>query len=212
YADSSLELNSVLLDYNLHTPVSTRRSFSIANPEVIFNNIPYSQQFSGLSVPADLFESYDDDDLRKEFFFQPGTNVFRGGYSGAPTLFTGIATDELLLIRAECRARAGLINEALNDLNTLLQNRYKTGEFTPLTAATAEEALALILTERRKELLFRGTRWTDLRRLNQEPGHEVTLTRVVDGITYTLAPNSPLYVFPIPENEIKLTNIPQNIR
>jgi hypothetical protein len=68
------------------------------------------------------------------------------------------------------------------------------------------------LLERRKELCFRGLRWQDLRRLNKEPEYAKTLTRKIDGITYTLPPNDPKYVFPIPPNVIALSGMQQNPR
>ena len=107
-------------------------------------------------------------------------------------------------------ARAGNMNSAMADLNTLLQNRWKAGTFIPLLALNASDALNQILMERRKELLFR-IRWIDLKRLNKG-GANITLTRILNGQTYTLAPNSPLYVFPIPPDEIQLSGIQQNIR
>jgi len=67
-----------------------------------------------------------------------------------------------------------------------------------------------ILTERRKELLMRGLRWTDLRRLNKETAFATTLSRIVNGTTYTLPPNDPGYVFRIPLSVINFTGIEQN--
>ena len=123
----------------------------------------------------------------------------------------GIATDEVYLTRAECYARAGKVSEAMNDLNTLMIKRWKAGTFIPFTATSTSEALSIILEERRKETLFRGLRWLDLRRLNSE-GANITLTRNVDNQTYKLEPNSPRYALPLPPDVISLTGIPQNER
>jgi hypothetical protein len=100
---------------------------------------------------------------------------------------------------------------ALSDLNTLLVKRWTNGNFTPFTASSALEAQDTILEERRKELAFRGLRWTDLRRLNKE-GANITLTRLLFGQTYHLSPNSPYYVLPIPPDVIALSGIQQNQR
>jgi hypothetical protein len=146
-------------------------------------------------------------------FFSASSPIgFIGSYSGSLLYFDGLATDELYLIRAECNARSGKTTEAMNDLNDLLITRYATGHFTPLTASNAGNALDQILTERRKELVLRGLRWSDLRRLNKDPHYAVTLTRTLNGQTYSLPPNDNKYVFPIPDDEIKISGIPQNPR
>jgi AAA+ ATPase superfamily predicted ATPase len=99
----------------------------------------------------------------------------------------------------------------LTDLNHLLVRRWKTGTFVPFTAATAEEALDLILLERRKELVFRGVRWMDLKRLNKE-GRNIELVRNLDGQIYRLAPNDLRYAMAIPKDIIQMTGIAQNPR
>ncbi|WP_454802848.1 RagB/SusD family nutrient uptake outer membrane protein [Mucilaginibacter phyllosphaerae] len=222
YADSCLQLHSQLLDYNTLNPALSR-PFPRPLPhgttdEVIFYSLAqyYSFMTTSLAVTVDpaLYDAYEDSDLRKSLFFAnlPPGKRFRGNYAGIISQFSGIATDEVLLIRSECRARAGNLSSALNDLNTLLVKRYKSGTYVPRTAATANEALRLILQERRKELTGRGTRWSDLRRLNQEPAHAVTLSREVLGTIYHLEPNSKRYTLPIPADELKLNELPRNER
>jgi len=163
-----------------------------------------------------LYNSYHPDDLRKPVFFMDyaGFNVFKGCYSDAPWYpFNGLATDEVLLTRAECRARKGDASGAMADLNMLLQKRWRnTVTYTSLTATDAEDALRKILTERRKELCFRGIRWTDLRRLNKDPRFAITLKRVVGSHEYTLPPDDKRYVYPIPNDEIVFSGVEQNPR
>jgi hypothetical protein len=100
----------------------------------------------------------------------------------------------------------------MNNLNALLVKRWKTGTFIPLTASNTDDALNKILLERRKELCFRGIRWSDLKRLNKDLKYSKTLVRVLNGQTYTLLPNDPKYVLPIPDNEIRVSGIEQNLR
>lgn len=98
-------------------------------------------------------------------------------------------------------------------LNQLLLKRWRTGSFVPLTAANADAALLLILTERKKELAFSGSLiWYDLRRLNKDPRFAKTLKRTVNGVVYELPPNDNRYTFAIPDTEILLTGIQQNKR
>jgi hypothetical protein len=114
-------------------------------------------------------------------------------------------------MRAESFARVGDKDAALLNLNTLLEKRWKSGTFTPVSAASDEEALAIILAERRKELVMRGLRFMDLKRLNKE-GANITLTRVVEGQVYTLPPNDLRYALAIPEQVIEVSGLTQNPR
>src|SRR5690606_39919502 len=99
-----------------------------------------------------------------------GSYGFKGGYTGASNnaFFVGLTTSELLLIQAECYARANHIDLALEALNRLLEHRYERETFVPYSAIDQEDCIKLVLAERRKELLFRGVRWSDLKRLNKE--------------------------------------------
>jgi hypothetical protein len=119
----------------------------------------------------------------------------------------------MYLIRSECNARLGNVQTAINDLNSLLINRYKKGSYVPYTTAlSGGQLLTVILNERIKELYYRGLRWTDLRRLNLDDRFKVTLNRSVNGNNYSLPPNDPRYAYPIPDQEIQLSGIQQNQR
>lgn len=220
YSDSALSYHNILIDYNT---ISTTASFPfvLLNQETIYQSNLYTSSeillnlrlAGGYFADSTLYKSYTSNDLRKSIFYSASTNV-KGSYAERPR-FSGLATDEVYLIRAECNARAGNAAEAMKDLNDLLKTRWKklNGQttFIDYTAINANDALQKILTERRKELVFRGLRWADLRRLNKE-GANITLTRIVDGTTYTLPPNDPRYVAPIPNDVIAFSGIEQNPR
>lgn len=224
YADSCLKSYSTLVHYK-NVNASLNVPFNRDNAEVLYqsyllNYLPFLSASNTL-VSNDILSSYKDGDLRKSVFFRAnsaGRLYFKGSYTAGPSyMFSGIATDEIYLNRAECRARRGAINDAMADLNLLMVNRWTVDaaggtKYVNQTAATKEEAIRLILNERLKELLFRGTRWLDLRRLNQENGYETTLQRTVNNVVYTLVPNSPRYVFPIPDKEISISGLEQNER
>lgn len=216
YSDSCLTLKNDLLDYNT-LDVSQLMQFTYDNPEIIFNlGIgsfgPISAAVTDTRVDTTLYSSYGKNDLRKEAFFYPFDPgyIFKGSYSGDFSYnFTGIAVDEIYLMRAECLARAGKVKEAMNDLNTLLLKRWVSGTYEAISASTKEEALKIILAERRKELLYRGLRWMDLKRFNLE-GRNITLTRKVDGKIYELKPNDPFYALPIPSYVVENFGYKQN--
>src|SRR5690606_71495 len=120
-----------------------------------------------------------------------GSSGFQGSYDGnyaSYISFDGITTDEMYLIRAEAYARTNKIAESLTDLNTLLLKRYATGTFPGYESMDQTALISLIKDERRKELVYRGLRWSDLRRYNLE-NDNITLTRVIGGVAYTLPPN-----------------------
>ncbi|MEN5197038.1 RagB/SusD family nutrient uptake outer membrane protein [Sphingobacterium faecium] len=212
-ADASLNRYNTLIDYkdldnDSYVPLEAY------NAEVLYSysgggNVPFG---NGTIAPT-VYQMYVAGDLRKDVFFGPDITqsyVFTGAYQPY-TIFAGLATDEVYLIRAECRARAGNAALAMADLNLLRSKRWD-NNYTPLVAATAQEALDLIIAERRKELVYRGLRWFDLRRLNKDPRYAVTLTRTIDGQTYTLPPNDLRYALPIPREVLEREDMPQNRR
>jgi len=219
YADNALQISSILMDYNtLSTTANT--PFAFDNPEVIYQNyvvdcepLIYLGVSAGYSIDTLLYKSYNVNDLRKYLYFKDNQGYINKKklYSGTIKASNGIATDEMLITRAECYVRNGNLDAALKDLNDLLVTRWKLGTYIPYETFDGNEALNKILLERRKELVLRGLRWNDIRRLNKE-GYNITLTRVLDGETYTLPSNDPRYALPIPPDVISVSGFPQNNR
>lgn len=220
YADSCLKYYGKLMNYNALT-LSLSYPISYLNSEVLYNSklltshgILLGVLTRNCMVDSSLYASYDNNDLRKNVFFRTyslSQASFRASYAGGPLPFSGLATDEVYLIRAECKARTGDIQGALQGINTLLMNRFKVGTFQPYSAASSQEAIQLVLDERKKELVFRGLRWTDLRRLNKE-GAGILLSRKVNDKLYQLPPNDLRYTLPIPDDAIIGSKIVQNPR
>lgn len=212
-ADSSLKYHSFIQDYNLISNMTGSRPLNLQSKEIHVRAImvkPSSNPSIG-RISQSLYSQYDQIDLRKTLFFrkeQDGKVTFRGHYMN--NLFTGTTTAEVLLILAEAKARLGDTNGALNALNALEIKRYKKNEFIPFTASNESEALKIILKERRKELLTRGLRWHDLKRLNREPKFAQTLVRKIGDETYSLSPNDSKYVLPIPQFVISFNKVQQN--
>ncbi len=220
-SDMALDEYDLLLDYN-DIIVSGQYSFANdrgqSNPEVIFHcyfgAIPLLTQAT-MNVSGDLLSLYEQTDLRRFIFFNTrpnGSIAFRGSFTGSVAYFTGLTTSELLLIRAECLTRMDRLQEALEALNRLLRHRYTKGQFIPLESTEKNEILDWIVKERRKELVFRGVRWEDLRRLNKDAKLATAIQRSLGDKVYVLEPNSLRYVWPIPSIVVDLTNMPQNER
>lgn len=220
YADSCLTQRPALIDYNTLSTTATRpfpRAIPNGNDEVIYYAAQVSFSFASNAatlVDSGLYRSYAANDLRRILFFKSSgvSGTFKGNYGGIIALFSGLTTDEMYLTKAECAARQQNASGAMETLNNLLVRRWKKGTFMPLTANDAGTALAIVLTERRKELVGRNIRWSDLKRLNQEERFAQTLVRRVNGAGYMLLPGSRRYAFPLPLAEIQLGNAVQNER
>lgn len=208
YADSTLSLGATLLEYHSLNAASNF-PFTRFNSETIFYQ---TMGFSSFFVDHDLYQSFEADDHRRSLFFRSAGDqvVFKGSYANSANFFAGLAVDEMYLIRAECETRLKRFANARQDLYTLLRTRY---DGTVPVPVADNLLLDYILDERRKQLMFRGLRWLDLRRLNKDPNQEIFLRRVLDAEVYELAPNDSRYVFPIPQ-DVLLANpsMEQNVR
>ncbi|WET68775.1 RagB/SusD family nutrient uptake outer membrane protein [Sphingobacterium sp.] len=222
YADSTLLLHNNLVDYNT-VSLSSQTPFTYVMDEVIYfstqvNNYAGTTGYlnrTAVGVDTQLYGMYKPNDLRKEIYFMKNSlgnyNVKRGYLGGGSYPFTGLATDEIYLIKAECLVRSGNTTSAIDVMNDLLIKRYTKGKYNLIEPMDSKSMLTLILDERRKELVWRGLRWMDLKRLNKEGGG-IELQRQVSAQNYTLPANSKRYTFPIPDDEIAFSHIMQNER
>lgn len=220
-ADNSLKIYNTLIDYN-SLNAADHRPFVKNNAEVLFNAVA-SGGLPLLSVvykiDPGLYASYNNNDLRKSAFFNDNGNEtfgFKGHYNdrlNEGEFFNGLTTDEMYLTRAECYARTGNTTSAMIDLNTLMKNRWSNQVTYPtFTAGNADDALSQILSERRKELILRGIRWSDLRRLNMDSRYAKTITRNLNNQIYSLVPQDLRYTWLIPLDALANTDMQQNPR
>ncbi|MFC5873236.1 RagB/SusD family nutrient uptake outer membrane protein [Chryseobacterium arachidis] len=212
-AQNSLKIYSVLDDYNTFNMTDANPLLGKSKEVHIMIEMTVSYGTAGnmySSIPRELYELYEEHDLRKVLYFksQNGKSIWCGAPIG--NNLSGTATNEVFLIEAECAARLGEREKALDLLNALLIKRYKTGTFKPLTASSDLEALDIILAERRKELLKRGLRFQDLKRLNKDSRYAKSLTRTIGAKIYTLPPNDGRYQLPIPQYIIDYNGLEQN--
>lgn len=221
-AAKALQLQGTLLNLNNYTSVLTSYPQRHLDPEVILCKAATTAYAYPLSTSLKQVFADSAVDLRYTVLTRPSTfvnqyaayytrvfyktSIANNGYMAGPTV------PEMLLIQAECEARAGNASAAVTLLNALRKQRYTTAGYADLSAADGNEALQLVLRERRKELMNTGMRWFDQRRL-QKDGFIATLTRTFKGTTYTLQPGSNRYTFPIADKYIYLNpEIQQNPR
>lgn len=217
YADSALSYSKYLMDFNDKTIIT---SVTASYPIPQFNNeILEECRFSSTMllntrafIDPTFYNSYNSNDLRKTIFFKTnsdGSCGFKGSYSHSTPLCFSICTDEVYLMKAEAAARSGGLDDAIYFLNALLSKRWKTGSFVPYTVTTQQELITYILQERRKELVMRGLRWMDIKRLNKE-FPTISLSRSYNGQVYSLPSNSKRFAIPIPDDIIQLSGMSQN--
>lgn len=215
YADSCLSYGYKLMDFN---DISTeKKTFTIPefNIEVLYYSelVAYSLTLrTGSFVDSILYKSYEETDLRKKVFFmgeRDNLQVFRGSYSGNDYNFSGISVNEIYFILIESLVRLNKLEEGMESFNYFMKHRYMSEYFEPFIAVDLEQALNYILEHRRKELLRRGLRWPDVKRLNKL-GRNIKLTRIVNNREIILEPNDSNFVLAIPEEVLLNTGIPQN--
>jgi hypothetical protein len=166
-------------------------------------------------ISPELRTLFGTNDARFNLFFNTTstTNLDQGSNTAYwATVYTkffystvGMKTTEVYLMLAECYAREDKLTEAVDILNTLRAKRILSGTVNLTVPATRKETMELVINERRKELLLGFNRFFDLKRLNTETEYAKTITRVfpivnktVPQKTYTLLPNSRLYIIPFP--------------
>ena len=208
-ANEVLEINNSLLDLKKYAVVKVQSSIGrtnvpqdIDNPENIY--IKFAPYVYGLSSKVfgsdELISLFSEDDMRLQVYFTKNfRNIPTDKYVWAPYLRANLAvlSPEIYLIAAECEAREGSVERAMSLINKLRDNRIKNN--TPLVAIDRSDALQKVLEERRRELAMSGmVRYIDLKRLNQESQFAKTITHVTGEGMFSLEPNSPLYVLPIP--------------
>lgn len=220
HADAGLQYRSELMDISL---LDSNANYIFPadltlHPEIILNHegtSPTVVAQARQNISPELLAMFEDGDLRRLMYFRVhsnGSTVFRGSYRPSSMVWGGFTTNELWLIRAESRARLGDLDGALFDLNYLMKARYKQGAHVPISSEDPVYILKRVLQERRKDLILRGTRWEDLRRLNRDPRFAKKLVREIDGQRYELPINSPNWVFPIPKNELMINGWEQHSR
>ncbi|MBZ4037659.1 RagB/SusD family nutrient uptake outer membrane protein [Flavobacterium sp. 17A] len=221
-AEKSLSYNNQIFDlvaYNAQGGPTAVAVPAANNIEVLsymymtgYNEMNFAQSYI---ISPELRTLFGTNDARFNLFFNSTstTNLDQGSNTAYwATQYTrffyptvGMKTTEVYLMLAECYARDNKFNEAVTVLNKLRAKRILSGTVNLAVPATRKETMELVINERRRELLLGFNRFFDLKRLNTETEYAKTITRVfplvnktVPQKTYTLQPNSRLYIIPFP--------------
>lgn len=211
-AHNALKQNSRLVDYNNEVDRSGD-TFSIkgasilkdaiTQPEnILIHLFDYVRGMAYKNMPDETVAFFETEDIRRlNISTSNGRNTYMASVSYEYNI--GITTPEMYLIRAEGNAREGKLQLAMDDLNKLRKNRFTPAGYVELTASDKIDATRKVLDERRRELLFKGVRWFDMRRLHDDPNFGFTPRHyLADGTFIELQANSPRYVMTIPDPSV----------
>lgn len=231
YANEALKSNSDLLDFKTITELNpfgfmgrTSMPLALDDPEaILIRNAPYVYGNSGSVLASrSLLSSYDQEkDKRMMVYFvnniwgdplpTPEYQFYSTGYKEN----VGISSVEMYLTAAECEARIGSTDRAMELVNKVRTHRIV--DYTPVTGLTDRDAvLQEVLLERRREFALRGMfRFIDLRRLSErELGESFAVTHNVGGgKTESMMLGDPRFVISIPNKILRFNpNMKQNNR
>ncbi|MDR2285354.1 MAG: RagB/SusD family nutrient uptake outer membrane protein [Sphingobacterium sp.] len=198
YVTLALEGPYRLLDYNEYADNTSVPVYDL-NPEVLWQRAAVSGSPIFMLYSDDLKSYFENNDLRYTFLTLAnnsglGRNSFGGVYN------FGITYPEMYLTQAELLARDGKIEQSMAIINNLRKHRILRSAYIDLSATSPDQALELVLMERRRELAYSGLRWFDMKRLDQE-GRMPEVKRihpVTKVVEATLSPKSPHYTFEMP--------------
>lgn len=115
----------------------------------------------------------------------------------------GITVDRMYYTAAECYIRTGEIQEGLDLVNDVRRLRIHPDDYEDFTASTEEDAMALLQRAKWIECIGTYENFFDCKRWNTEEKYRRTITRTLPQGTYTLSPDSPLWVLPFPLNAVQ---------
>jgi len=227
-ANQSLEINNTIEDHRTYEPVGDVPFIKAAT--AVGENLFYaSGAVSGPSYRAislEITKNYYEPGNIINKYIQPyyedegGTDL--NGVAGAQVWYTfdyavnsgGLSSIDCYLTKAECLARSGAtqnINGAMAIINSIRQKRNHPTGYTPLTANTEQQAMAYLKKLSRIEFLYTYKNYVNIKRWNTEDAYKETISRTINGVSYQLKPESPLWIFPFPQNATNYNpNLTQN--
>lgn len=215
-ANASLAINNFVYNDRLFAPVGTA---AFTKPAVTaLDNLFYAaHQVPLLLAPSleILNNYYEPGNIINSYIkpYYPAGNPFNN-ITGSVLWFSqagtyninsgGLTTVDTYLMKAECLARSGPqqnLAEAMRILNEEIRmKRIHANNYVGLTATTEAQAMAILKKISRIELLFTYKNFLNIKRWNTEDAYKETITRTIGAVTYSLKPESPLWIFPFPQS------------
>lgn len=117
----------------------------------------------------------------------------------------GIRAETMYYLAGECLIRSGHIREGLRQIDRVRALRIE--NYTPFAdqadGLTEKQAMKLLQDAKRVEFLTAFDNFCDRKRWNSEPEYAATVTHDLgEHGLFTIAPDSPLWVLPFPQNAV----------
>ena len=119
----------------------------------------------------------------------------------------GLTVERIMYVAAECYIRSGEIETGLGLVNQIREKRIHPDFYQPFSADTEEEAMALLQDAKWIECIGTYENFFDCKRWNTEERYRRTITKTIpindEDMTFSIAPDSPLWVLPFPSNAVQ---------
>ena len=114
----------------------------------------------------------------------------------------GLRSPQMYLVVAECEFHKGNIDAAMEALDKIRVGRISPDVYQPLkgNVTTADDAKEHIKQVTCNEYLFSVDIFIAKKRWNQVSGWEASYSRTIGGQTYTIKPDSKMWIFPFPQS------------
>lgn len=219
YANKALQINSTIEDRStIATTFNWIRDYTEPNNyHLIFADnsnlgdyygICISPQVAALISPDDYINAYVWGSWMTPYPSLPD-GCLQCGVSDIHFNVWGLRSESMYYLAAECLIRKGQIKEGLAQIDRVRNLRIENNESYAAQTSSLDERQAMKLLQDAKRLEFLKTfeNFFDRKRWNSEPDYaEVVTHDLGEHGTATLAPDSPLWVFPFPQNAVLHNN------
>lgn len=221
YATRALQVNNTLEDRSTvaSSGVWTLNETAQNNYYIIWSDNSNLGDYYGITISPEVAALISADDYVNKYYNVSGTPAWQEPYPMLPdgclqcqvsdikyNLF-GIRSETMYYLAAECQIRAGNIAAGLQQVDRVRTLRIENYQplATQAASLTEREAMKLLQDAKRVEFLGCFDNFCDRKRWNSETDYAETITRDLGadyGGTYSLRPDSPLWVFPFPQNAV----------
>ncbi len=149
-------------------------------------------------------------DMAYDYTLDPGEEML--GQSGFMITYDldgqwndgGLRSPQMYLAIAECEMHKGNIDTAMEYLDKVRVCRIAPEKYQPLqgVVSTKEEAIAHVKQVTLNEELFSCNSFIDKKRWNQLDGWKATYSRTLSDKTYSITPDSKMWIFPFPKSAV----------